>query len=234
MMDSSAKGGPKANLSSYMRDKREQADEDSRPGPFITISRQYGCSGYFLGLLLVDLLNSEATRANPWRLYSREIIQHLSEETDLAADVINRLRHEKPRAFMDFFRNLVSRQTPGGPEIRNRVAELVRELARSGHAIIIGMGGAGATGDIENGLRVRLEAPVDWRVNKLVESEGLSPVQARLELQKRDEERAQLAEIYEIKFPRQPAFDLVYNCELFSLAQVATHVVQALKLKKML
>lgn len=227
-------GASKSNLSTYMREKREEAHESRQPGPFITISRQYGCSGYFLGLLLVDLLNNDPDQKQPWRAYSKEILTQLSGETDIAVDTLDRLRREQPRALVDFFRSLSTKRMPGGLEVRNRIAGIVRQLATDGHAIIIGMGGAGATADIPNGLRLRLEAPPDWRVARIVECEGLSTVQARMELQKQDRERDRLQAIYHTKFRREPPFDLVYDCSTFTLAQIAQHALYAMKLMKML
>lgn len=224
--------GLKTNLATFMRDKREEG-EGKTPGPFVTISRQYGCHGYFLGLLLVDLLNNEPGQKNSWKVYQREILEHLAEETDLAAEVLNRLRRERPRMLVDFFRNFSTKRGPGAFEIRNRIANIIRGLAYQGHCILIGMGGAGATADIDNGLRIRLEGAKEWRVNRIVESEGVGPVEARLILQKHDKERDHLREIYAVRFPREPAFDLVYDASAFSLAQMTQHIVQAMKLRKL-
>ena len=222
----------KTSLAAFMRDKRAEGEPAKQPGPFLTLSRQYGCHGYFLGQLLVDMLNNEPTQRNTWHVYQREILDHLAQESDVAADVLNRLRRERPRMLVDFFRNL-SGKRPGGYEIRNRIANIIRGLAYEGHAILIGMGGAGATADIGNGLRVRLEAPREWRVEKVVESEGVSPVKAGLMLQKHDKERDQLRQVYAVRFPREPSFDLVYDCSTFSLSQMTQHIIQAMKLKKM-
>ncbi|NQU75630.1 MAG: cytidylate kinase family protein [Planctomycetes bacterium] len=199
----------------------------------MTISRQYGCHGYFLGLLLVDLFNNEPAEKETWRVYQREIVERLSRETDLAPEMLERLRHERPRMLVDFFRNISTNRSLGAYEVRNRIADIIRGLAYEGHCIVIGMGGAGATAGISNGLRVRLEAPKDWRVEQVVETEGLSPIEARLLLQKLDNERDTLRQIYSLRFPREPAFDLVYDCSTFSLAQITKHVIQALKLKNM-
>lgn len=226
-------GSLKTNLATFLREKREEEDSKN-PGPFVTVSRQYGCHGYFLGLLLVDMLNSESNVKDPWKVYQREILEHISAETDLAAEVLNRLRRERPRLLVNFFRNLSPKRVPGGYEIRNRIANIIRALAYQGNFILIGMGGAGATANIDNGLRVRLEAPKKWRVDRVVEAEGMGPVEARLLLQKRDKERDHLRQVYAMRFPREPAFDIVYDCSTFSLAQLTQHIIQAMKLKGMI
>ncbi len=169
-------------------------------GPFITISRQYACHGYFLGLLLVDMLNSNEPGAeNPWRVYQREILDRVAADAQVPADELNRLRRERPRMLNDFFRSL-GNKSMDGIEVRNRIAERIRELAIEGHVILIGMGGAGATGELENGLRIRLEAPKEWRIHRVVETEGISPVEARLLLQRHDAEHENVRKLYAMRF----------------------------------
>jgi cytidylate kinase len=213
--------------------EKSDTDQPVKCGPFVTISRQYACPGYFLGLLLVDLLNkNEPGEENPWRVYQREILDRLARDTHVPPDELNRLRREPPRMLIDFFRNLSSKAMDGF-EVRNRIAELIRHAATEGHVILIGMGGAGATADLENGVRIRLEAPKEWRVQRIVEMEGISSVEARLLLQRHDAEREHLRRLYAMRFPRDPVFDLIYDCSAFSLAQLTQHVLGAMKLKKM-
>jgi hypothetical protein len=227
-------GGLRTNLATFMRDRRE-LDQDKEPGPFLTISRQYGCHGYFLGLLLVDVLNSnEPGERNPWKVLNRDIINQVSEETDMASEVVARLRMERPRMLVEFFRNFSSKRSPGAYEVRNRIGNIMRALAYEGHYILVGMGGAGATSEIPNGLRIRLEASKEWRVARVVESEGLSPVEARLALQKQDKVREYLRQVYAVRYPREPVFDITYDCGSLTLAQITQHIVQAMKLKKMI
>jgi cytidylate kinase len=165
-------------------------------------------------------------------VYQREILDRLARDTHVPPDELNRLRREPPRMLIDFFRNLSSKAMDGF-EVRNRIAELIRHAATEGHVILIGMGGAGATADLENGVRIRLEAPKEWRVQRIVEMEGISSVEARLLLQRHDAEREHLRRLYAMRFPRDPVFDLIYDCSAFSLAQLTQHVLGAMKLKKM-
>jgi cytidylate kinase len=224
--------GIRAKLVPFMRDKSE-IDQPVKCGPFVTISRQYACPGYFLGLLLVDLLNkNEPGEENPWRVYQREILDRLAKDTNLPIEELNRLRREPPRMLIDFFRNLGNKGLDGF-EVRNRIAEVIRRAAVEGHIILIGMGGAGATAELQNGLRIRLEAPKEWRVQRIVEMEGISHVEARLLLQRHDAEREHLRRLYAMRFPHEPVFDLVYDCSTFTLAQLTQHVLGAMKLKKM-
>ena len=225
----------KIPVADRMHEQRvSQSREAHEGGPFVTISRQYGCHGFSLGLLLLEILNDRAdTHEEIWKIYHKEILDRLATETHLAADILERQRRGKPSLFEDFFRSLSGEKIPSGYEVRNRITEIIRGLACQGRAVIIGQGGAGATGDMPNGLSVRLEAPEDWRVKQVVLDEGISETEARLRIQAKEKEREYLRSIYESRFPRKPAFHLTYDCSAFTLAQIAQHVVHAMKLKKM-
>lgn len=213
--------------------ERSRAGGEALPGPFVTISRQAGCSGLTLGLLLAEILNDEAPPGKGWRVYGREILEQLAVETNLATEMIEELKARKPKLLVDFFQSLSGKKVPSGYEIRNRITGMVRGLAYKGYVIIVGQGAGGATADIENGLSLRLEAPLDWRVEQVVANEGCTPAEARLAIKTREKDREYLRKIYSMRFPREPAFDLTYDHSRFTTTQIARHVVYMMKLKQM-
>jgi hypothetical protein len=221
------------NMQEHPKETEADREIDSA-GPFVTISRQYGCYGFSLGLLLMEVLNDEADAEHTWRIYHKEILARLATETKQAAGLLERERRAKPRLFLDFFRAFKRDRVPSGYEIRNRMTTLIRRLAIDGHAIIIGQGGAGATHDLPNGLSLRLEAPLDWRVKETAFREGLTETEARLRVRARERDRAYLEKVYAVRFPRKPAFHLVYDASVFTLAQIAQHVVYAMRLRGLL
>jgi cytidylate kinase len=210
----------------------EQAIQNA--GPFVAISREYGCGGFSLGLLLLDLLNEEADTEHTFQIYHKEILETLATETETTPEILERQRRQKPGLLANFFATLSGRKdrVPSGMEIRNRMTQIIRELAMEGQCILVGQGAAGATADLPGGLSVRLEAPEDWRVKQIAFREGLSEPQARIQVNEETEKRLYLRKIYERKFPRKPAFHMTFDCSVFSLAQIATLIHRALKLRK--
>ncbi len=221
----------KVSLAEHMQEQLHKPEhQPENVGPFITISRQYGCWGFSLGLLLLDLLNEQVPGDRAWNVYHKDILDQLATETNMAADLIERQRKAKPQRLMDFLRSVSGEKVPSGHEIRNRISRIIRELAIDGYAIIIGQGGAGATQDLPNGLSIRLEAPEDWRIKQIVFREGLSETQAALRLKAAEEEKEYIRKIYVARFPRKPAFNLVFDCSVFTLAQIAQNAAYSLKL----
>ncbi len=131
---------------------------------------------------------------------------------------------------MDFFRSLSPDKIPSGLEIRQRITTIIRGMAISGYSILIGQGSAAATRDLPNGLSIRLEAPEEWRIKQLAFREGLSEKTAHNKIVEKERERAYLRRLYE-EHPRKPAYNLVFDCSVFTLAQIAQQVSYAMKLK---
>ena len=221
----------KVSLSAHMKERRDDEDDESQAGPYVTISREFGCYGFSLGLLLMEILNEDAAPGEGWRIYHREILETLATETDLAAELLDRQRRAKPRLLTDFFRAMAKDRLPSGLAVRKQIATIIRGLAIEGRAIIIGQGGTVATMDLPNGLSVRLTAPQQWRVKEVAFREGLTETKARIRVREKEKERDYLRKLYESKFHSQPSFNLSYDCSVFTLAQIAQHVVYAMKLK---
>lgn len=222
----------KVSLSEHMLEDRPDAeDKAAQAGPFVTISRQFGCYGFSLGLLLREILNEELLDDRIWKIYHKEILAQLATETNLATELLDRQRRAKPKFIVDFFRSISGGGVPSSHEIRNRITTIIRGLAIEGRAIIIGQGSTGACHDLSGGISVRLEGPEDWRVKQVAFREGLGHTQAKLRIRSMEEQRQYLRKIYETKYPRKPAFNLVYDCSVFSLTQIARQIVLAMKMK---
>ncbi|MBN1943568.1 MAG: cytidylate kinase family protein [Phycisphaerae bacterium] len=223
------------SLARQMSEIHANGEEDlANAGPFVAISREFGCGGFSLGLLLLDLLNDEAKPTEGWQIYHKEILDSLAQETDLAPEILERRRRQKPGLLGNFFQSFSGKKgVPSGLEIRNRMTAILRELAIEGRCILIGQGSVGATADMPNGLSVRLEAPEEWRLKQIAFREGLSETQAKIRIAEEMEKREYLQKIYERRFSRKPRCHLTFDCSVFSLAQIATMVYRAIKLKKL-
>jgi len=222
----------KPTLSSYIRENLEVLSNKKEPGPYITISRQYGCDGYELGDLLLKKLNERS--GSPWRLYKKEMLKQLAEDTGLAEEVIEKERLAKPSLLKDFFRGMRRSGIPDGYEIRKKITMMVRTVAFEGNAIIIGQGGTAATADLDNGLSVRIEASTEWRIIRVSRREKLTRQAAIARIMEVEKERRHLRKIYEEENKREPAFNLMIDNSMFNIDQIADLIINAMEQKKLL
>jgi hypothetical protein len=220
-------------ISSYIRENLDNLDGKSEPGPFITISRQFGCDGYKLGDILLKKLE-ERPDEQEWRLYKKEILTQLAEDSGLTEEVIEKERKAKPSLIREFFRGVRRNNLPGGYEIRNKITLMVRTVAFEGHAIIIGQGGTAATADLEGGISVRIEAPKEWRIVRVSRRDDMLKDAAASKLEKIEKERSHLRDIYEEKNPRKPAFNLTIDNSRFTLDEIADQIIFAMEQKELL
>jgi cytidylate kinase len=220
----------KLTLSSYLRDEIDGIGKKSNPGPYVTISRQLGCNGYELGEILLKKL-SERESDKPWKLYKKEILKQLAEETGLAEEILEKERHAKPSYIRDFFRGVRQSGAPGGYEIRNKITIMVRTIAYDGNVVIVGQGGSSATADLENGLSVRVEAPKEWRAVRVSRREGISKAVAEARIDEVDQQRALLRKLYEQKYTKKPAFDLALDNSAFNAEEIADLIILAMEKK---
>lgn len=225
----------KITLNQYMRQTYPSPAESAHaPGPFLTISRQYGCYGFTLAQRIAGLLNEDAPPEGVWKVYHKDILHKLARETNLAEEILDRQRRSEPNYIADFFQSLSNAPPPPpGWVIQRRITTILRGLAIDGHAVLVGQGGACATRDLPNGLSVRVEAPREWRIGEIASRYNLDRDAAEAQLDFNDREREYLRSVYEKHFPRTPPFDLTFDCSVFPMEEIAQLVVCALRVHRL-
>lgn len=220
----------KPTISAYLREHLDDIGSKQQPGPYITISRQWGCDGYGLGQILTEKLN-ERDEQQRWKLYYKELLKQLADDTGLTEEMLEKERVTKPSLLKDFLRGLKKNDIPGSYEVRNKITMMVRTVAFEGYAVIIGQGGTAATADLANGLSVRVEAPRDWRVARICHRDKLDKQTALAKIAEIEKNREYLRQIYERQNPREPAFNLVFDNAMFSNEVIADMIVTAMEVK---
>jgi len=219
----------KPTLSSYIRDNLKETGPDKESGPFVTISRQFGCDGYEIADLLAEKLNQQSSDEHQWKVYKREILRRVAEESGISEEIIERERQEKPSLLRDLCRAVRNNKLPDSMEILKAVTTIVRIIAFDGYAIIVGHGATAATSEIDNGINIRLEAPRDWRLKRLCRRDGLTFQEAERLIVETETGRKHLDKIYEKWNPRTPAFSLMMDNSAFTNEEIVEHIMLALK-----
>jgi cytidylate kinase len=179
----------------------------------ITISRQLGSLGTTLG-------RQVATRLG-YRLVHRELINqaaHLAGAPDMALAAIDELGllgikpdEAQQRAYLE------------------SVQTVIENLAAGGNVIIVGRAGQAILQKEPNVLHLRVIAPTETRIQRIVKAHDISPQAASAQIEDSDRFRARyLARFYNIQWDDPSLYHLVINTGYLSLetsAEVVCTVV---------
>jgi hypothetical protein len=145
------------------------------PGPAVTISRQFGCEGFPLAERLKTALDQRTGQT--WTIFDKALIERVSRETQLSERLLADLggashAWDKLAALIPGLRT--------HDEAYQVLARYILQIAREGHAIIVGRGGAIVTQHLPRCYHFRLEAPLEHRIQT---------IQDRLQVGKQEAER---------------------------------------------
>ena len=194
---------------------KENTPSEEVPGPVITISREYGCPGYNLGLELAERLSHRSSIKGgvvDWKTLNREILVQAADEIKLTPDLVDRIIHQKPLGmFADIFQSFSDHYLPNDMEVKKKVAAIILDLAIHGNVIIVGRAGAMITQQLPNTLHFHLYASLDSRIAKVVEKEGLKEDEARKKILRVDQERVYIRKFYAGEAADSSFFDANFN-----------------------
>jgi hypothetical protein len=160
-------------ITGWIRIQEAQKLRPKAPGPTITLSRQFGCEGFPLALALKAQL--EAGTRTSWTIFDRALIDRVAADEGLSRRLLADLG-DAPQLLegLGFHpRGLLTTD-----QAFRKIAPFIAKVAREGHAIIMGRGGAILCAKLPNAFHFRLVAGFAWRVATLARRTGLSNEEA--------------------------------------------------------
>jgi len=196
------------------RQLRQSVPEQERPEveDFIYVSRQVGAGGREVAV--------ELNRRLEWALFDQELLHAMAGDDDVRCQLYESMDErdlswfeEALRAWTDpsFARN----------DYFHQLTRTVLTIARQGHAIFLGRG-AGFLLPAQIGFRVRIVAPVEFRLARFSRVTRLGPEEAREEMERLDQERADFVWTHFHKNVDDPLlYDLTLNMAKLTPADAA-------------
>ncbi|NVO18583.1 MAG: cytidylate kinase-like family protein [Bacteroidetes bacterium] len=199
-------------------------------GPVITISRQAGCGASKIAHDICQLLNTNPFlkgKPIPWQFINHEILEKSAEKLDLDPRKLNRVITDKERGIMDQIVEAMSGHAhKSDQKIMKTLQDVIRQFAEHGNVVIVGRGGAAVSQHIAKSLHVRLEAPFDWRVEKVMKKLEYSREYATQYIKRLDGER----EMYVHRMLQDPKhysiYDVILNPSRFTEKQMVDIIIQ--------
>lgn len=224
----------------YFEARIKNEPENKEPGPVITISREYGCPSKILAGILVEKLRllDQETQSHPyrWKWIGRELLEESAKDLKVDPKDINHIFDYQERTIIDDI--LASSRKDGSYKsdhaIKKSIGKVIRAMGERGHIVIIGRAGVVLNRDIRKSMHVRLMAPLEWRIERIMQTENLTKDKALELITSKDSNRKRFLEYYLGKKFQLQIFDTVYNCAYLTLEEIADSIAFSAGQRKMI
>jgi len=230
-------------LNNYLTHTEQQGTGKlQHPGPVVTISRECGCSAKRIATKLSKILTgynylSETKTDVEWKWVSKEIIEMSANELEMHPESIrnvflreaNQSIHEVTTAF-----STSKVYDADDQHVIDTVKSVIRSIAEEGHYIIVGRAASVIAQDIPKRLSVKLQAPLEWRINRIMQISNLSWADAQEYVLEIDRQRNLFVEHVAGRALDNNDFDLIFNYSTMLDDHIVDVIVNLLKNKKII
>ncbi len=221
------------NLQDYLSQRYYgQIKQPPKTGTFLTISRQTGCEATEIASELIKVFRKGGRK---WSMINKEILDKSAEKLHVERQ---KLDHEfittRGSAMDEVIKSLSMRYYVTDKKIRGTMADVIRFEAGKGNVIIIGRAGVVTTAGIPGGLHVRLVAPLDWRIERVMSNQNFTRQQAEAYIMESDKKRMLFLERFCDKKIQDVCFDMTINRCAFSKDQTVAMILNAMSVRGLL
>ncbi|WP_029917534.1 AAA family ATPase [Pelobacter seleniigenes] len=167
----------------------QQVANIEKPAPCFTIAREFGCQAYPLAEELTRRLNARVA-GDPWVIIGRQILDEVARLTGYTVEQIEKSQ-DTPSALKAIFAMFLDPSTAEETEVFTHMRTVIRGFARRGNCVLVGRGATCVTQDLPNCIHLRLVAPYQFRLEKIMRTHSLNETEARrfidLHQQQRDD-----------------------------------------------
>jgi cytidylate kinase len=184
---------------------------EAQPGPVICISREVGCGALVIARQLAAHLDKQ-TYCRKWKVLSKEILEESARELDMEPGKLRSYMNEGDRTlFDDILTAFSEKRHKSDQKIRKTLIDLVNSFAHDGHCIIVGRAGHIICRDVERSLFVKLVAPLDLRIKRIMENNQLNMREALEFIEKTERERQNFIKHIAGDVNKEGEFDLTID-----------------------
>ncbi len=194
-----------------------------RLGPYISIARELASGGTEISQRVAEKLG--------WQYFDREIIEAIAGRAHLREELVARFDEHVQNELDTYLRNLFTMQMLNNTQYLHHLTQVLLGIARYGDAVILGRG-ANFILPPEGGLRVRVVAPMEARVRRLMQEKGYNEKTAAQEIAEQDKERRDfLQHHFRCKQDDPCAYDVVINTGYIDLETATDFVIKLAETK---
>jgi cytidylate kinase len=194
-------------------------DTNKRLGPYITISREAGARGSELADLVAKKLQ--------WDLLDKEIVDYMEQQYGTPRCLIQRVDEKHESWLSEILTSRIGGLGFSESTYTHRVSKLVLLAASHGKVVIVGRG-AKYILPLDQGVSVRVVAPLKLRIQHVMSLHHLSEKEARHWVQEKDRQRQNYIRGHFHQDESDPhLYDLVLNTGIVSLEEASDIIVDS-------
>jgi len=207
-------------------------------GPYISISRDFGC----MANVIAQKLSAELTQRNKqkgtkkeWKWINKVILEEASKALELSPAKIEYVFQSQKKTIMDEVVSAMSaRYYKSDKKIRKTIVEVIRSIVKTGHVIIVGRGGVAFKNDNPKSLHIKLIAPIEWRVDRISKNYQKTRQEALKYILEIDQERKFLIDSFMGFDTDDSVFDIIFNRQTMDDDVITSIIIQTLEQRKLI
>lgn len=223
----------------YFNEKlNDQKTRFFKTGPYISISREFGC----MANSIAGSLSSQLSQKNKlkgtkeeWKWINKAILVEAATALELSPSKIAYVFQSQRKTTMDEIVSAMSaRYYKSDFKIRKTILEVIRSIVIAGNIIIVGRGGVAFKKDNPKSLHIKLIAPLEWRISRISESYKLSRKDAMKNIREIDRERKYLVDSFMGFKTDDTIFDIIFNRQTMDDNAITSNIIQALEQRSLI
>lgn len=189
----------------------------------ITIGRQFGSGGRFIGRKVAEILDIP--------FYDNELLTKAAEESGLSEAVLDSYDERKDSFFSGVMPYNYGIDLSLGQKVFLAQFDAIKRIAASGSCVIVGRCADYVLEEDQNVVSVYISAPLDYRMKRVIQYYDIKDQKAKDTIIRMDKKRASYYNYYtDLKWGRAKNYDICLNSDI-GVEKTAKAIVDFTKLK---
>lgn len=186
----------------------------------ITIAREYGSGGRYIGKLVAEKLGI--------KLYDKEFVEEISKDTGFSAEYIE--SNEQKRTVLDNVNGGYYVGLNNADELFIKESNLIKELAEKESCVIVGRCADFILKEKENVFKIFINNTMENKIKRATEFYGMNKEKAKKEISRINKLRANHYKYYTDKDWREPSnYDICINSDAVGIENAVELICNSIK-----